>query len=240
MPTPPLSGATTPSSAPTAAKPPLSIIIGTGQRRRHHPRWQRRQRHASAGPELCLDSSRTPSPTPQGIEATERWSAVPELPRIPLVPHRHRRHLSPRLPRRYPPATNSSTLPGWTKPPKNKSAASPNRGDPLSKEIFRVQAHALGLFFDEMINTFEPRRPDRWRRRARSQQRVPTMVYRRRFWRGQARSARGASRHSHPRHPQWRHRRRTRRRHRSPKTGTPERPDVGKSKMELYFAEESQ
>ena len=23
-------------------------------------------------------------------------------------------------------------------------------------EIFRVQAHALGLFFDEMINTFDP------------------------------------------------------------------------------------
>ena len=30
------------------------------------------------------------------------------------------------------------------------------RGDPLSKEIFRVQAHALGLFFDEMVNTFDP------------------------------------------------------------------------------------
>jgi predicted NBD/HSP70 family sugar kinase len=30
------------------------------------------------------------------------------------------------------------------------------RGDPLSREIFRVQAHALGLFFDEMINTFDP------------------------------------------------------------------------------------
>ena len=29
-------------------------------------------------------------------------------------------------------------------------------GDPLSKEIFRVQAHALGVFFDEMINTFDP------------------------------------------------------------------------------------
>ncbi len=31
-----------------------------------------------------------------------------------------------------------------------------DKGDPLSKEIFRVQAHALGLFFDEMINTFDP------------------------------------------------------------------------------------
>jgi predicted NBD/HSP70 family sugar kinase len=29
-------------------------------------------------------------------------------------------------------------------------------GDPMSKEIFRVQAHALGLFFDEMVNTFDP------------------------------------------------------------------------------------
>lgn len=29
-------------------------------------------------------------------------------------------------------------------------------GDPLSRDIFRVQAHALGLFFDEMINTFDP------------------------------------------------------------------------------------
>jgi glucokinase len=30
------------------------------------------------------------------------------------------------------------------------------RGDAMCKEIFRVQAHALGLFFDEMINTFDP------------------------------------------------------------------------------------
>jgi predicted NBD/HSP70 family sugar kinase len=30
------------------------------------------------------------------------------------------------------------------------------KGDALSLEIFRVQAHALGLFFDEMINTFDP------------------------------------------------------------------------------------
>jgi predicted NBD/HSP70 family sugar kinase len=30
------------------------------------------------------------------------------------------------------------------------------KGDPLAREIFRVQAHALGLFFDEMINTFDP------------------------------------------------------------------------------------
>jgi predicted NBD/HSP70 family sugar kinase len=31
-----------------------------------------------------------------------------------------------------------------------------DRGDAMCKEIFRVQAHALGLFFDEMINTFDP------------------------------------------------------------------------------------
>jgi glucokinase len=31
-----------------------------------------------------------------------------------------------------------------------------DKGDSLSKEVFRVQAHALGLFFDEMINTFDP------------------------------------------------------------------------------------
>ena len=30
------------------------------------------------------------------------------------------------------------------------------KGDPLSKEIFRVQANSMGLFFDEMINTFDP------------------------------------------------------------------------------------
>jgi glucokinase len=31
-----------------------------------------------------------------------------------------------------------------------------DQGDPMCKEVFRVQAHALGLFFDEMINTFDP------------------------------------------------------------------------------------
>jgi glucokinase len=30
------------------------------------------------------------------------------------------------------------------------------RGDAMCREIFRVQARALGLFFDEMINTFDP------------------------------------------------------------------------------------
>jgi glucokinase len=30
------------------------------------------------------------------------------------------------------------------------------KDDSLCKEVFRVQAHALGLFFDEMVNTFDP------------------------------------------------------------------------------------
>jgi glucokinase len=29
-------------------------------------------------------------------------------------------------------------------------------GDVMCREIFRVQAHALGLFFDQMVNTFDP------------------------------------------------------------------------------------
>jgi glucokinase len=30
------------------------------------------------------------------------------------------------------------------------------RGDAMCRDIFRVQANALGLFFDEMVNTFDP------------------------------------------------------------------------------------
>jgi len=30
------------------------------------------------------------------------------------------------------------------------------QGDAMCREIFRVQAHALGLFFDQMINVFDP------------------------------------------------------------------------------------
>ena len=30
------------------------------------------------------------------------------------------------------------------------------RGDAMCRDIFRVQAHALGLFFDQMVNTFDP------------------------------------------------------------------------------------
>jgi glucokinase len=31
-----------------------------------------------------------------------------------------------------------------------------DKGDALCRDVFRVQAHALGLFFDEMVNTFDP------------------------------------------------------------------------------------
>ena len=31
-----------------------------------------------------------------------------------------------------------------------------DRGDPMCRQIFQVQAHAIGLFFDEMVNTFDP------------------------------------------------------------------------------------
>jgi glucokinase len=30
------------------------------------------------------------------------------------------------------------------------------KGDEMCRDIFRVQAHAMGLFFDEMVNTFDP------------------------------------------------------------------------------------
>jgi len=31
-----------------------------------------------------------------------------------------------------------------------------DKGDAMSRDIFRVQAHSLGLFYDQMINTFDP------------------------------------------------------------------------------------
>ena len=31
-----------------------------------------------------------------------------------------------------------------------------DKGDAMAREIFRVQAHALGLFFDQMVNLFDP------------------------------------------------------------------------------------
>ncbi len=37
-----------------------------------------------------------------------------------------------------------------------KARGMADRGDRLCKEVFRIQAHTAGLFFDEMINTFDP------------------------------------------------------------------------------------
>jgi glucokinase len=31
-----------------------------------------------------------------------------------------------------------------------------DKGDAMCREIFRVQAHGIGIFFDEMVNTFDP------------------------------------------------------------------------------------
>ena len=42
------------------------------------------------------------------------------------------------------------------------------KGDALAREVFRIQAHALGLFFDEMGEYVRPGRPDRGRRRHRN------------------------------------------------------------------------
>ena len=72
-----------------------------------------------------------------------------------------------------------------------------DKGDPLCKEVFRVQAHALGLFFDEMIN--------RRRRRARSESGFPALVSGR-DPRGNANSAGGAGGNSNPRDAEWRYR----------------------------------
>ena len=41
-----------------------------------------------------------------------------------------------------------------------------DRGDAMCREIFRVQAHGIGLFLDEMVQHFRPRRSDHRRRRA--------------------------------------------------------------------------
>jgi predicted NBD/HSP70 family sugar kinase len=64
-------------------------------------------------------------------------------------------------------AIGKSLLPFFlTRYPGHPLSADPNapklvrsfaeRGDAMCRDIFRVQAHALGLFFDEMVNTFDP------------------------------------------------------------------------------------
>jgi hypothetical protein len=44
----------------------------------------------------------------------------------------------------------------FTSPAPRTGRESAAAGDPMCREIFRVQARALGLFFDQMVNTFDP------------------------------------------------------------------------------------
>jgi predicted NBD/HSP70 family sugar kinase len=53
---------------------------------------------------------------------------------------------------RYPDHELAKAGPGAAK----KVRGMAERGDEMCREIFRVQANALGLFFDEMVNTFDP------------------------------------------------------------------------------------
>jgi glucokinase len=61
-----------------------------------------------------------------------------------LLPHFLKRH----------PGHELGTLPIADAAKKVRGGA--ERGDAMCREIFRVQAQALGMFFDQMINTFDP------------------------------------------------------------------------------------
>ena len=63
------------------------------------------------------------------------------------------RYLLPVFLRRYP-AHALAELPVRDAAKRVRGLA--ERGDEMCRDIFRVQAHALGLFFDEMVNTFDP------------------------------------------------------------------------------------
>lgn len=60
--------------------------------------------------------------------------------------------LLPYFLKRYPDHELGKAGPGAAK----KVRGMAERGDAMCREIFRVQANALGLFFDEMVNTFDP------------------------------------------------------------------------------------
>ncbi len=76
-------------------------------------------------------------------------------PGIALLAHRHRADVSAVFPAHGIRATSWAKIGDLRKAAKLVRGLAEN-GDPMCKEIFRVQAHALGLFFDEMINTFDP------------------------------------------------------------------------------------
>jgi glucokinase len=65
-----------------------------------------------------------------------------------------RRHLLPHFLKKYP----THELASITDPHKAayKVRGYAERGDEMCKKIFQVEARALGLFFDQMINTFDP------------------------------------------------------------------------------------
>ncbi len=96
----------------------------------------------------------------------------------------------------------------------------------MCRDIFRVQAHALGLFFDEMINTFDPdalivgggaiETDNEFRQWVIDEIRA-----------GMPRAAAGTSRHPDSHHARRRHRRLPRRRHRSPQARTGWGIDLG-------------
>lgn len=69
------------------------------------------------------------------LTAIERW----------LLPHVLRQHGDHELARLDDPGRAAKLVRGMAE-----------RGDAVCREVFRVQAHALGLFFDEMINVFDP------------------------------------------------------------------------------------
>ena len=95
------------------------------------------------------------------------------------------------------------------------------KGDPMCVDIFRVQAHALGLFFDEMVNTFDPDAlivgGGAIETGESSSAGLPGNPRR------HAHPARRAGGHSDLRHAQRRHRRRPRRRHRGLEVRAPHR-----------------
>lgn len=64
-----------------------------------------------------------------------------------------RRTLLPTFLKKYPDHELASLDP---KDAAKKVRGMAERGDAMCRDIFRAQAHALGLFFDQMINTFDP------------------------------------------------------------------------------------
>lgn len=65
-----------------------------------------------------------------------------------------RRHLLPHFLKKYPGHELASIEDPHAAAYRVRGMA--EKGDPMCRDIFRVEARALGLFFDQMINTFDP------------------------------------------------------------------------------------